>query len=200
MTYDKVTIGFVIQKYVDGQCVEQEFIAGDEVTREDAHCNAVEVDAKTEQYQEINLIQPVPVEIESVIRDGELDIDPEKSVADALDQCSRLMDKGCTWDVLGSPLFRDKNGRFYTIELCAEVLPASLKYIEEEINNLLADYRGQSEDASDTVGVDAELTKIALIKDDKERVGAKMDLYNRLSGLKGRLDAVKERVKDEQQP
>ncbi len=183
-TYDKTTIGFVVQNFVDGECVNQDFICGDEVTREDAECNLVEVDVDAEKYQPYDMIQPMPVEIESVIRDGELDIDPEKSVvdvSDALDQCSRLMDKERTYDVLGTPLFRAKNGRYYTIELCAEVLPASLTYIEEEIENLLADYRGQSEDASDTAGLDAELTKIALIEDLKERVDAKMDLYNRLS-------------------
>lgn len=191
--FKKVTFGWVTQEFVDGVCVEQEFFAGDEVRYEDDMGDPVDADTDHEKYNGFDMVQPLPVEIESVIRCGELDIDPVVDVADALDQCSRLMDKSCTYDVLGTPLFRAKNGRFYTIELCAEVLPASLTYIEEEINNLLDQYEELGDSDMQAVA------DIATIKDQKERVDAKMDLYNRLSGLKARLDAVKERIADEQQ-
>ena len=35
MEYNKVIIGFVVQSYADGECVRQEFITSDEVSRED---------------------------------------------------------------------------------------------------------------------------------------------------------------------
>ncbi len=198
MTYDKVTHGWVTQSYVDGECVEQSFFEGEEdlIRRENDMGNEIEVDVEKERKQDFHMVQPTPTEIGCVIREGELDIDPEKQVVDdAIDQCCRLMDKSCTWDILGTPLFRAKNGRYYTIELTAEVLEANLQFVEEEIENSLADYRvsRQSETSeADTIGVDAELTKIAQIEDRKERVDAKMDLYNGLSELQ------RERANDEQ--
>ena len=60
MEYNKVTIGFVVQSYRDGECVRQEFIASDEVSREDTVTGeSIEVDVKTEQYQPMDLVQPV---------------------------------------------------------------------------------------------------------------------------------------------
>lgn len=60
MEYNKVIVGFVVQSYRDGECVRQEFIAGDEVSREDpATGNSIEVDMKAEQYQPMEMIQPV---------------------------------------------------------------------------------------------------------------------------------------------
>ena len=200
MTYDKVTHGWVTQSYVDGECVEQSFFEGEEdlIRRENDMGDEIEVDVEKERKQDFHMVQPTPTEIDCVIREGELDIDPERQVVDvdnAIDQCCRLMDKSCAYDILGTPLFRAKNGRYYTIELTAEVLEANLQFVEEEIENLLADYRvsRQSETSeADTIGVDAELTKIAQIEDRKERVDAKMDLYNGLSELQ------RERANDEQ--
>ena len=60
MEYNKVIIGFVVQNYVDGECVRQEFIASDEVSREDpASGESIEVDVKAEAYQLMEMIQPV---------------------------------------------------------------------------------------------------------------------------------------------
>ena len=51
MEYNKVTVGFVVQSYRDSECVRQEFIASDEVSREDpANGESIEVDVKAEQH------------------------------------------------------------------------------------------------------------------------------------------------------
>ena len=60
MEYNKVTVGFVVQSYRDGECVCQEFIASDEVSREDPTTGeSIEVDVKAEQYQPMDLVQAV---------------------------------------------------------------------------------------------------------------------------------------------
>ena len=60
MEYNKVIIGIVVQSYRDGECVRQEFIASDEVSREDpASGESIEVDVKAEKYQPMDLVQPV---------------------------------------------------------------------------------------------------------------------------------------------
>ena len=60
MEYNKIIIGFVAQCYKEGECVGQEFIASDEVSREDpASGESIEVDVKAEQYQPMEMIQPV---------------------------------------------------------------------------------------------------------------------------------------------
>ncbi len=58
--YNKIIIGFVVQRYRDGECVRQEFIASDEVSREDpASGESIEVDVKAEPYQPMEMVQPV---------------------------------------------------------------------------------------------------------------------------------------------
>ncbi len=60
MEYNKLIVGFVVQSYRDGECVRQEFIASDEVSREDpASGESIEVDVKAERYQSMEMIQPV---------------------------------------------------------------------------------------------------------------------------------------------
>jgi len=60
MEYNKVIIGFVVQSYRDGECVRQEFIASDEVSREDpATGESIGVDVTAEQYQPLEMVQPV---------------------------------------------------------------------------------------------------------------------------------------------
>ena len=60
MEYNKVIVGFVVQSYRDGECIDQEFIASDEVSREDpATGESIEVDVKAEQYQPLEMVQPV---------------------------------------------------------------------------------------------------------------------------------------------
>ncbi len=60
MEYNKIIIGFVVQSYRDGECVGQEFIASDEVSREDpASGESIEVDVEAERYQSMDLVQPV---------------------------------------------------------------------------------------------------------------------------------------------
>ncbi len=60
MEYNKIIVGFVAQSYRDGECVRQEFIASDEVSREDPTSGeSIEVDVKAEQYQPMEMVQPV---------------------------------------------------------------------------------------------------------------------------------------------
>ncbi len=60
MEYNKIIVGFVVQSYRDGECVRQEFIASDEVSREDpATGESIEVDVKEERYQPMGMVQPV---------------------------------------------------------------------------------------------------------------------------------------------
>ena len=60
MEYDKNMVGFVVQSYRDGECVRQEFIASDEVSREDpATGESIEVDVTAERYQPLEMVQPV---------------------------------------------------------------------------------------------------------------------------------------------
>ena len=63
-TYTKVTVGFVTQQFQlnkDGQyiCIEQSFIAGDQVNREDGYGDPVVVDISKEVYQSMNMEQPI---------------------------------------------------------------------------------------------------------------------------------------------
>ncbi len=58
--YNKIVIGFVVQSYRDGECVRQDFIASDEVSREDpVSGESIEVDVEAERYQSMEMIQPV---------------------------------------------------------------------------------------------------------------------------------------------
>ena len=60
MEYNKIIIGFVVQSDRDGECVRQEFIASDEVSREDpATGESIEVDVKAERHQSMEMVQPV---------------------------------------------------------------------------------------------------------------------------------------------
>ncbi len=58
--YNKIVIGFVVQSYRDGECVRQDFIASDEVSREDpVGGESIEVDVEAERYQSMEMVQPV---------------------------------------------------------------------------------------------------------------------------------------------
>ncbi len=60
MEYNKVIVGFVVQSYRDGECIDQEFIASDDVSREEpANGESIEVDVEAEQYQPLEMVQPV---------------------------------------------------------------------------------------------------------------------------------------------
>lgn len=60
MIYNKITPGFVCQKYDSetGRCVSQEFIAGDDVVRETVDGNPIMDIEKNEVYFPMNMIQP----------------------------------------------------------------------------------------------------------------------------------------------
>lgn len=57
MIYKKVTVGFVVQSFQkDGKFLEQEFIAGDEVSYEDAFGEPVDIREKG--YLPFTMVQP----------------------------------------------------------------------------------------------------------------------------------------------
>lgn len=60
MKIRKVTPGFVVQTYDTdtGRCVEQAFIAGDEVAYEDEHGDPVDWQEQPEAYQPLDMVQP----------------------------------------------------------------------------------------------------------------------------------------------
>lgn len=61
--YNKIVIGFVVQRYVDGRCKEQQFIAADEVTYEDPDSGEpVEVDLASEKDRPLEMVQPCPTD------------------------------------------------------------------------------------------------------------------------------------------
>ena len=61
--FNKITTGFVIQTYDTQEdklvCVEQQFIAGDQVDYEDLDGNPIKVDTTKEIYQPFEMVQPV---------------------------------------------------------------------------------------------------------------------------------------------
>ncbi len=58
--YSKNVVGFVVQSYRDGECVRRDFIASDEVSREDpASGESIKVDVKAERYLPMEMVQPV---------------------------------------------------------------------------------------------------------------------------------------------
>lgn len=61
-TFDKITTGFVIQTFNDaGECIRQEFIAGDQVDYEfDGYpINVTDMPLKGDEYQPFNMVQPL---------------------------------------------------------------------------------------------------------------------------------------------
>ncbi len=58
--YNKIIPGFVVQRYVEGRCTEQQFIASDEVNYEDPNGEPIEVDIHAEYYQPMEMVQPCP--------------------------------------------------------------------------------------------------------------------------------------------
>ena len=62
--YRKITVGFVSQKYIRQDdkfvCIEQDFIAGDQVDREDENGDTVEIDVSEEVYQPFDMNHPKP--------------------------------------------------------------------------------------------------------------------------------------------
>ena len=60
MEYNKIIVGFVVQSYRDGECIDQEFIASDKVSREDPGTGeSIEVDVKADRYQPLEMVQPI---------------------------------------------------------------------------------------------------------------------------------------------
>lgn len=63
--YNKITVGFVIQRFVKGEdgkfrCADQSFIAGDEVTREieEGEDITAELDLTAEVYEPFEMADP----------------------------------------------------------------------------------------------------------------------------------------------
>ena len=147
MEYNKIIIGFVVQSYRDGECVRQEFIASDEVSREDpATGESIQVDVKAEQYQRISLNEPKPTDIKLFVKEGELfgaaDI---KTTGQLMEQVARLMDKSCVYDIAGDVLFQAANGKFYTVHVEADVVEQDSSEVEIVLDEQLDRLDGDNE-------------------------------------------------------
>ena len=63
--YKKITVGFVIQEFIQQDdkfvCIEQSFEDGDEVDREDEYGDSVDIDIEQEVYQAFDMKQPNPI-------------------------------------------------------------------------------------------------------------------------------------------
>jgi hypothetical protein len=62
MRIQKITPGFVVQTYdtKTGRCIEQSFIAGDDVAYEDQNGDAVDWREDGDAYQPLDMVQPTP--------------------------------------------------------------------------------------------------------------------------------------------
>jgi len=64
MKYNKITTGFVVQNYItlgsNHICIGQEFVAGDEVDREDEYGSSIDhkIDTTKENYQSFDMVNP----------------------------------------------------------------------------------------------------------------------------------------------
>lgn len=57
--YKKITVGFVVQTYNDeGNCISQEFIAGDDVTYENSQGEPIDSSEVDDKYQPFDMVQP----------------------------------------------------------------------------------------------------------------------------------------------
>lgn len=141
MEYNKIITGFVVQQYKDGECVQQTFTAGEEVTYEDPkYGEPVKVDVTRERFQPIELTQPVPRDIKLFVSDGELFNAAEMRSADeVMFQVARLMDKSYAYDIAGNVLFQATNGKFYKILMTAEIVEEDLGEVEIALDEQLDD-------------------------------------------------------------
>lgn len=63
MLFKKITVGFVIQTFNDaGECIGQEFIAGDQVdyeTQDGEAINVMDMPLGGNEYQSFDMVQPI---------------------------------------------------------------------------------------------------------------------------------------------
>ena len=137
MEYNKVVVGFVVQSYRDGECVRQEFIASDEVSREEpATGESIEVDVKAERYQSMEMVQPCPV-ITQFIHDGNLDTEGVEDVADLVERATKQMNRSASPYVINNILFESIDGKFYAGVIVGEFREQPLDYVERSLDEVL---------------------------------------------------------------
>ena len=135
--YNKIVIGFVVQRYVDGRCINQEFIGGDEASYEDPDSGEpVEVDLASEKDQPMEMIQPCPV-IKQFIKDGGLDTEGVEDVADLVERATKQMDRAGSPYVINNILFESIDGRFYAGVITGEFKKQPLEYVERSLDEVL---------------------------------------------------------------
>ena len=134
--YNKIVIGFVVQRYVDGRCTNQEFIGGDEVSYEDPNGEPVDVDLASEKDQPMEMIQPCPV-IKQFIQDGGLDTEGVEDVADLVERATKQMDRSASPYVIHNILFETINGKFFAGVIVGEFREQPLDYVEHSLDEVL---------------------------------------------------------------
>ena len=135
--YNKIVIGFVLQRYVDGRCTNQEFIGGDEVSYEDPDSGEpVDVDLRAEKYQPLGMIQSCPV-IKQFVHDGNLDTNGVEDVADLVGRATKQMDRAASPYVINNILLETIDGKFYAGVITGEFRKQPLDYVEQSLDEVL---------------------------------------------------------------
>jgi len=161
--YNKIVIGFVVQRYVDGRCTNQEFIGGDEASYEDPdNGEPVEVDLASEKDQPMEMVQPCPV-IKQFIHDGGLDTEGVEDVADLVERATKQMDRAASPYVIHNILFETVDGKFYAGVITGEFKEQALDSVERALDKVLGNRIQQLnlEDATVEDRVHAKMTALA---------------------------------------
>ena len=161
--YNKIVIGFVVQRYVDGRCISQEFIASDEVSYEDANGEPIDVDLRAEKDQPMEMIQPCPV-IKQFIQDGGLDSGGIEDVADLVERATKQMDRAAPPYIINNILFEAIDGKFYAGVIVGEFRTQALDYVERSLDEVLGnriEKLNLAEDATVEDRIHAKMTALA---------------------------------------
>ncbi len=135
--YNKIVTGFVVQRYVDGRCTNQEFIGADEVSYEDPDSGEpIEVDLASEKGQPLEMIQPCPV-IKQFIHDGNLDTEGVENVAELVERATAAMNRAASPYVIHNILFESIDGKFYAGVITGEFREQPLEYVERSLDEVL---------------------------------------------------------------
>jgi hypothetical protein len=83
-----------------------------------------------------------PIKVAEFIEKGELS-GTEKDSEEILATCADLLDDSCTHEIVGPVLFRDRDGRYYTVTVEAIVSRASKDFIKNTLAEKKAEAEGQ---------------------------------------------------------
>ena len=160
--YNKIVIGFVVQRYVDGRCTEQQFIASDEVSHEDPDGEPVEVDLASEKDQLVEMIQPCPV-IKQFIQDGALDTIGVEDVVALVERATTQLERAASPYVINNILFETVDGTFYAGVIVGEFRTQPFDYVERALDEVLGNRVEKFNLAEDVTVEDRIHQKMAIL-------------------------------------